>query len=80
MFGHLQRLKHYWTSDNSFISLMLMLLFIVFVLPIIVSRESDTDMLQNIFLVGLFIVGVFSAKESVHFWLSIIFWSVYMYC
>lgn len=57
---------------------MLMLLFIVFVLPIIVSRESDTDMLQNIFLVGLFIVGVFSAKESVHFWLSIILVSIHV--
>ncbi|GHB48686.1 potassium channel family protein [Mongoliitalea lutea] len=76
--AYLKKVKHYWTSDNSFISLMLMLLFIVFVLPIIVSRESDTDMLQNIFLVGLFIVGVFSAKESVHFWLSIILVSIHV--
>jgi hypothetical protein len=41
-----------------------MLLFTVFILPVMIDREGDTTIFLNIMFILLFIVGVFSAMEK----------------
>lgn len=64
MFQYFKRAKNYWISDASFVSLLGMLFFTVFVLPVMIDREGDTTFFLNIMFILLFIVGVFSAMEK----------------
>jgi len=63
MSNYLQKAKNYWVSDTSFVTLLAMLLFTVFILPVMIDREGDTTIFLNIMFILLFIVGVFSAME-----------------
>lgn len=58
----LKKLKSYWESDASFISLLVMLGITVFILPIMIERERDSTLFLNIMFISLFFVGVFSSK------------------
>ncbi len=65
-------LKDYWESDSSFISLLVMLLFAVFVLPVLIDKEEDSILLLNVFFILLFTMGIFSAKDKLFFIASIV--------
>lgn len=60
----LKKLKNYWESDASFISLLAMLVITIFILPIIIDRGTDTTLLLNIMFIGLFFVGIFSSSDQ----------------
>lgn len=64
--------KKYWESDVSFISLLVMLLVIVFVLPVLIDKENDNALFLNIMFIILFFIGIFSAREKVFVIASII--------
>lgn len=60
----IEKTKNYWISDASFVTLLVMLLFTVFVLPVMIDREGDTTIFLNIMFIILFFVGIFSAREK----------------
>lgn len=60
----LKKLKSYWESDASFISLLVMLGITVFILPIMIERERDSTLFLNIMFIILFFVGIFSSKDQ----------------
>jgi len=64
MFHYIKKAKNYWVSDASFVTLLVMLLFTVFVLPVMIEREGDTTVFLNIMFILLFFVGIFSAREK----------------
>jgi hypothetical protein len=64
MFHYIKKAKNYWVSDASFGTLLIMLLFTVFVLPVMIEREGDTTIFLNIMFILLFFVGIFSAMEK----------------
>lgn len=64
MLHYLKKAKNYWISDASFVTLLVMLLFTVFVLPVMIDREGDTTIFLNIMFIALFFVGIFSAREK----------------
>lgn len=76
---HFKTLKNYWESDSSFISLLVMLLFAVFILPVLIDTEEDSILLLNGFFLLLFIMGIFSAKERLFFVASIVMVVVHVF-
>jgi hypothetical protein len=62
MTNFLQKTKNYWISDASFSTLLVMLIFTVFVLPVMIEREEDTTVFLNIMFILLFFVGIFSVQ------------------
>ena len=64
MFQYYKKAKNYWVSDTSFVTILGMLLFTVFILPVMIDREGDSTIFLNIMFILLFIVGVFSAMEK----------------
>ncbi|MDX5477192.1 potassium channel family protein [Fontibacter flavus] len=63
--AYFESTKKYWESDVSFISLLLMLLVIVFILPVLIDRETDNALFLNLMFIILFFIGIFSAREKV---------------
>lgn len=61
---YLKKFKNYWESDVSFISLLVMLLFVVFVLPIMIDTEMENAPFLNFMFIALFFIGIFSSKNS----------------
>ncbi|MCR9017480.1 potassium channel family protein [Aquiflexum gelatinilyticum] len=67
MKGILQKSKRYWESDASFITLLVMLLFTVFFLPILIHHKEDSTYFLNTMFIMLFVIGMFSARERLFF-------------
>lgn len=67
MGGIIQKSKKYWESDASFISLLAMLLFTVFFLPILIDKKENSTYFLNALFMMLFIIGMFSAREKLYF-------------
>lgn len=65
MNAYFEDTKKYWKSDVSFISLLIMLLIIVFILPVLIDRETDNALFLNLMFIILFFIGIFSAREKV---------------
>ena len=65
---HLQRLvKHindYWLTDASFVVLLLVLLFTVFVLPILIEFQQVELIFVNVVFLFLFFTGIWSSTNS----------------
>jgi hypothetical protein len=61
---YFEKAKNYWISDASFVTLLLMLLFTVFLLPIMIDKEGDSTLFLNIMFIALFFVGIFSANTK----------------
>lgn len=61
----LTQIKNYWLSDASFVTLLLMLVFIVFVMPVLIDLGYDSILFLNIMFIALFFTGIFSAKENI---------------
>ncbi|WP_373521755.1 potassium channel family protein [Aquiflexum sp.] len=64
MFQYFKKAKNYWVSDASFVTLLGMLLFTVFILPVMIDREGGTTIFLNMMFILLFSVGLFSAMEK----------------
>jgi hypothetical protein len=61
----LTQIKNYWLSDASFVTLLLMLVFIVFVMPVLIELGYDSILFLNIMFIALFFTGIFSSKENI---------------
>lgn len=61
----LHKTKKYWESDASFISLLVMLLIIVFILPVLNELQPGNFFLLNAMFIALFFIGIFSARDRV---------------
>lgn len=59
------QIKDYWLSDASFLTLLIMLIFIVFVMPVLIDLGYDSILFLNIMFIALFFTGIFSAKENI---------------
>jgi hypothetical protein len=60
----LEKSKKYWESDASFITLLLMLLFTIFILPVLIDQKEDSTYFLNAMFIMLFVIGMFSAREK----------------
>lgn len=58
------QIKNYWLSDASFITLSFMLVFIVFVMPVLIELGYDSILFLNVMFIALFFTGIFSAKDN----------------
>jgi hypothetical protein len=67
---HVVKLKKYWESDASFITLLVMLFFTVFILPILIDEKEDSTIFLNGMFVMLFILGMLSTKDRLLFIMS----------
>lgn len=74
----LYKTKKYWESDVSFISLLVMLLVIVFVLPVLNEIQLGNSFLLNAMFIVLFFIGIFSARDRVFVISSIIMVSLHL--
>lgn len=63
----LQKSKQYWESDASFFTLLLMLLFTAFILPVLIDKKEDSTYFLNAMFITLFLIGMFSAREKAYF-------------
>jgi hypothetical protein len=64
MLRYLKTAKNYWVSDTSFVTLLAMLLFTVFILPVMIDKEGVTTIFLNIMFILLFFVGIFSSRDK----------------
>lgn len=62
---YIKNVKEFWVSDSSFVTLLIMLVFTVFVLPVMIDTESDSTLFLNIMFMVLFFIGIFSSKETI---------------
>lgn len=60
------KVKGFWVSDTSFPALLVMLIFTVFILPVIIEYQNDATFFLNFMLILLFFIGIFSAKEKAY--------------
>jgi hypothetical protein len=63
----LEKSKKYWESDTSFITLLVMLIFTVFFLPILIDKKEGSTYFLNVMFIMLFIIGMFSARDKLFF-------------
>ncbi len=61
---HIENFRKFWIEDFSFILLLFILVFVVFVLPSMMSYIPNGDLILNINLLLLFFIGIFSAIEK----------------
>jgi hypothetical protein len=57
------KFQSYWSADASFITLLIMLVTVVFVLPIITEFGGPGIRVFNILLLGMFFSGIFSTRS-----------------
>lgn len=61
--GIVQQFRSYWIRDASFVALFFMLLFTVFMLPVIIGNTAEGVLLLDIMLLVLFFTGIWSAQR-----------------
>lgn len=64
-----QQIKNYWISDTSFVTLLGMLVFIVFVMPVLIEQGMASIVFMNTLFLALYFIGIFSSKEQ---------WKIYL--
>lgn len=65
----IQQIKDYWISDTSFITLLGMLIFMVFLMPLLIEQRLVTITFMNMLFLVLYFIGIFSSKEH---------WKIYL--
>lgn len=66
----INKVKDYWHSDTSFITLLVMLLFMVFVMPVLVDGGIVDVLFLNILFLTLYFIGIFSSEDKWNIYLS----------
>jgi hypothetical protein len=59
----IRKIQSYWLADASFVTLLIMLIAVVFVLPIIMELSGRGVLLFNILLLSVFFSGIFSTRN-----------------
>lgn len=65
----IQQIKDYWISDTSSITLLGMLVFMVFLMPLLIERGVTGITFMNVLFLALYFIGIFSSKEH---------WKIYL--
>lgn len=65
----IKQINNYWISDTSFITLLGMLIFMVFVLPVLIEYNVISIIFMNMLFLVLYFIGIFSSKDR---------WMVYL--
>lgn len=82
---YLQQFRQYWVEDVSFITLLFMLGFTIFVLPSLLEIVLDELFLINAMLLVIYFTGIWSARTttlivlSTVFFISILFLKLYRF-
>lgn len=66
----INRVKDYWHSDTSFITLLVMLIFMVFVMPVLVDGGIVDVLFLNLLFLALYFIGIFSSEDKWIIYLS----------
>jgi hypothetical protein len=69
----IKRFRSYWIQDVSFITLLLMMSFTIFILPVLIDMQLASMHLLNVMLLSIFFVGIWSAHSSRLIYISTIF-------
>lgn len=56
---HYHRIRKYWLSDSSFTTLLLMLMFLNFVVPVLIDNGSMGEYALNVIYLSLFLISFF---------------------
>lgn len=59
----LKKIKSYWLSDTSFITLLIVLLFLNFVVPVLIDSNFLGEYALNAIFTFLFLIGIFSSNN-----------------
>lgn len=60
---HYYRIRKYWLSDSSFTTLLLMLMFLNFVVPVLIDNGSMGEYALNAIYLSLFLISFFSSNH-----------------
>lgn len=66
---HYHKLRKYWLSDSSFTTLLVVLLFLNFVVPVLIDNGTFGEYALTAMYLFLFLVGIFSSN---HAWFKIL--------
>jgi Ion channel len=58
-----RRFQSYWLADASFVTLLIMLIAMVFLLPIVMEISGRGVLLFNVLLLSVFLSGIFSTRS-----------------
>ena len=66
----INKVKDYWHSDTSFITLLVMLLFMVFIMPVLIEGAVVDIFFLNVLFLTLYFIGIFSSEDKWNIYLS----------
>ena len=64
-----KKIKKFWLSDTSFISLLIVLLCLNFIVPVLIDAEIIGEYSLNAIYLFLFLIGIFSSD---HLWFKVL--------
>lgn len=74
----IRKLQSYWLADASFVTLLIMLIAVVFVLPVIMELSNQGVLVFNILLLSMFFSGIFSTRSVGLVTLSTVLFSIHL--
>jgi hypothetical protein len=66
----INKVKDYWHSDTSFITLLVMLFFMVFIMPVLLEGAVVDILFLNILFLALYFIGIFSSEDKWNIYVS----------
>lgn len=66
----INKVKDYWHSDTSFITLLVMLIFTVFIMPVLLVGGVVDILFLNILFLTLYFIGIFSSEDKWNIYIS----------
>ena len=75
---YIESFRSYWLRDISFISLLLVLAFTIFAMPVLIDLGHADMVLLNILFLSIFFVGIWSAQGRIELVLSITFFTIHL--
>lgn len=66
----INKVKDYWHSDTSFITLLVMLIFMVFIMPVLIEGAVVDILFLNILFLTLYFIGIFSSEDKWNIYVS----------
>ncbi|MBB4118139.1 MAG: ion channel [Mesonia hippocampi] len=78
MKNYVNKIQSYWLADVSFVTLLVMLLCVVFVLPIVMATSNQGILLFNVLLLSVFLSGAFSTNNKWLIFISVTLFSIHL--
>jgi hypothetical protein len=74
----IHKVKDYWHSDTSFITLLVMLIFMVFMMPVLIEGGTVDIYILNILFLILYFIGIFSSEDRWNMYLSTLLFAAHV--